>query len=195
MERADGTGVTTRQYREVVGALDVMFREMGLRSEVELWRVDGVGTCKQVGQFSSEDGLYPDIRVDMVRLREKRNLETAGENTLAACPYYRDNQGCVLGDLKAPICIAHVDYPDELRRRFGIDGYQLKKDIEWVLAVIQRQDPYSLQSEGFCHLTLSAIGQMTDHVRNYPVLDENDRRLPRLFSFIHMPYQHSTFAR
>lgn len=195
MERVNGTGITVRQYREVVGTLDVMFREMGLRSEVELWRVDGVGTCRQVGQFSSEGGFCPDVREGVIRLREERNLQTAGENTLAACPYFRDNQGCVLGDLKAPVCIAHVDYPEELRRRFGIDGYQLKKDIEWMLNVIQSQDLDSLKSEGFCHLALSAIGQMTNHVRHYPILGENDRRFPRLFSSMLTPYQHSEFAR
>lgn len=198
MERVDGAGVTIRQYRKVVGALDVMFKEMGLRSEVELWRVNGVGSCKQVGRFFSEGGFHPNIREVIVKLRDTRNSEVLGENTLAVCPYYRDNQGCVLDGLKAPVCVAHIDHSGELRRRFGIDGYQLKKDIEWILNDVQSQDPYSLQSEGFCHLALSAIGQMTDHVRNYPVLDENDRRLPQLLSFMRIPspyYQHSAFAR
>lgn len=182
MERVNGRGITVRQYREVVGALDVMFREMGRRSEADLWRVDGVGSCKQVGRFSSEDGFHPNIREIMIRLREERSLETLGENTLAACPYFRDTRGCVLGDLKAPVCIAHVDYSAELRKRFRIDGYQLKKDIEWMLKVIQGQDPHSPQSEELSSVALSATNQMTDHVRSYPILGENDRRLARLFS-------------
>lgn len=60
-----------------------------------------------------------------------------------------------------------------------------------MLVVIQSQDPDSPQSEEFCPLALSAIGQMTDHVRNYPILGKNDRRLPRLFSSMRMFYQHS----
>lgn len=185
MERAVDTKKITEQYRGVVGLLDAMFREIGLRSEAELWRFDGVGNCSYVTKVSSEIGLESPARRRLIRLRQKRNKDIGGKSTIAKCPYHRAGMGCVLGDLKAPICIAHVDYPGTLQRKFKVDGYQLKQDIDWILECILGQEVSDNESElfdcmnvgEFNELAQEAIRKMSGHIKLFPLLERDDSYL------------------
>lgn len=166
--------VTASQYTKVVGALDQMFTEMDLRSNGSLWRwkdspYEGVGSCKYISKSPSESGLVGPARQTLLNLRVQRAKEFPGSSSVSSCPYHRENQGCILGELKSPICISHVDHPGELRRRFGIDGYQLTTDISWILrSILESQDP--TQNNQFVDDAHQAVIQMTQHVKRFPVI-------------------------
>ncbi len=103
-------------------------------------------------------------------------------------PYHRENQGCVLGELKSPLCISHIDgYEpnyyryDELQERFGIKSGQLTMDISWILrTILEAKDPYNrnnlqspVENDTFVNNAYEAVLQMTNHVRRFPILHSN----------------------
>lgn len=92
-----------------------------------------VGSCKYTNQEASEGGIYGPVRELLIQLREKRKEENPGYSNLSPCPYHRENSGCVLGNLKSPLCIGHIEHPGELKKRFGIDGHELEHNIRWIL--------------------------------------------------------------
>lgn len=172
------------QYKKVVGALNGLFNHMDLRSEVQSWRFDGVGSCRNCGRCMSEFGITGPAKLDLISLRDEVNFQVKGSNTLSQCPYYRDSIGCILGDLKSPLCIAHVDNPGNLKR-FRIDGYRLTFDIQWTLDIILRQDMSKAEQElgvrvapdGFTEIALDAVSQMVNWVKTYPELKMEERTL------------------
>lgn len=174
---------TIEQYTGVVGLLDQMFKEMDIRSNVATWRWEGspyfmIGSCT-IDKETSEGGIYGPARELIIQLRETRREENPGFSNLSPCPYHRENFGCVLGDQKSPLCIEHIDYPSELEKRFGIDGYKLEHDIRWILDNIQNDlfpkkltDSLgvSVDDGSFAKLASEAIVQMTNRIRRYPIL-------------------------
>lgn len=157
------------RYRSVVGALDNMFKVIGLRSEVELWRVDGVGSCRNMDRESSEYHLGGPAKNELIRLREERNRNVPGKpSPLTDCPYHREGFGCVLGDLKGPYCISHIDRPSTLKRQLRINGYELMQDIDQVLQSI-------LLMGGTSPDIVEAISEMTKYIETYPILGMEDR--------------------
>lgn len=116
------------QYRRVVGAVNNVFLELSARTEWEKWRMDGVGSCG-ISREVSETGLVGVAKTDLIELREKRNSEAGGEHVESrlSCDYHRKECGCVLGDLKAPICLTYVENWDEL------EDLGLNKPIEKLL--------------------------------------------------------------
>lgn len=138
-EREDGNpnpkvDLIIGQYRHVVGALDVMFREMSKKTLWEIWKQDGVGSCA-IPREVSESGIVGLARGALIALRDERN----GQNGLqtvegrSVCPYHRANHGCVLGDLKSPICIAYIENKDEFLEKFGLDAAAFYKEVRSIL--------------------------------------------------------------
>lgn len=176
---------TVFQYRTVVGKLDEMFFEMDLRSEVMLWRADGVGSCRAVDKPFSESYLEGKAKKRLIKLRDEKIKRVDLGYTPSFCPYHSLEKGCVLGNLKSPLCIAHVDYPSELQRRFGINGINLADDILLVLGVILRQDTKMIYKEfgqdlnmnEFVELAVDSIKQMTNHIKRSPILDDSERKI------------------
>lgn len=175
--------VIVSQYTTIVGALDQMFTEIDLRSKGSLWRWEdsayaGSGSCKYISKEPSESGFVGPTRRLFINLREDKAKEFPGSSSLSSCPYHRENHGCILGELKSPLCISHIDSPGELRPRFGIDGYKLTQDISWILrSVLESTDPHTkhvlespLQNNDFVAEACAAIEQMTRHVKRFPVL-------------------------
>lgn len=173
MTNSPEVDLIVRQYRAVVGALDNMFKEMSSRSEVMLWMVDGIGTCRNATREISEYKIVGSARDTLIALRDERNKQIPGmKGDLTECPYYRAGSGCVLGDLKGPYCIAYVDSPFSLRKFFKIDGDKLRDDIDLILLTILLQDT-TLQ---FTQTALQAISTMTAYVTKHRMLDPQDRR-------------------
>lgn len=177
-------GMVVSQYRRVVGALDIMFKEMDLRSEVMFWRWDGVGTCRGVDLAFSEKGMVGIAKKELIELRNNKSREYPKTEPVCSCPYHRKEIGCVLGDLKGPICIGHIDFPKESEARFGIDGSKLSGDIKWILQTILNQgqdrkcrlEDGTISTEEFVGLSVGAVEQMTKHVERFPILSHEDRK-------------------
>lgn len=174
--------IIVSQYTTIVGALDKMFTEIDLRSNGSLWRwkdspFEGVGSCKYISKGPSESGLVGLAKENLLDLREHRAQQFPGSSPLSSCPYHRENHGCILGDLKSPFCIDHIDgYDpmagyDELRDRFGIPSGQLQTDIGSILrSVLESKDP--TQNNQFVSEAQNAISQMTEHVKRFPVIHD-----------------------
>lgn len=122
------------QYTRVVGKLHEMFMEMTKRTEWEVWRFDGVGSCGLPKELS-EIGLSGIARERIIALREDRNRENNMERVQGkqACPYHRKDFGCVLGDLKSPVCISYMENKEEVWEKFGIDAAVFYKEVRSIL--------------------------------------------------------------
>lgn len=126
-----------QQYQTAVGILNNMFDIARVRTTGELWRLDGVGSCVQIhNKEDSEIELIGPAKKYIVALRETRNQEAGGHSILTGCPYHREGIGCVLGNLKSPVCIQHFENWGEWRARFGINAWILKEEIDDVLNLI-----------------------------------------------------------
>lgn len=175
--------VIVSQYTTIVGALDQMFKEIDLRSNGSFWRWNdspyaGVGGCKHINKSPSESGLVGSARNILIKLREQKEKEFPGSSSLSPCPYHRENHGCILEELKSPLCIEYVDNPEEIKKRFGIDGSQLTHNIGWMLRyILESKDPHThmklespIQNNDFVHDAHEAITTMTQHIKRFPVL-------------------------
>ncbi len=167
-----------RQYTAVVGALDNLFLEMDLRSDMGLWRINGVGTCRNLNEEGARQGLGGPAKDTLILLRTRRAKDNPGLSRLTACPYHREGCGCILKELKSPLCIAAVENKDEVWNRFKIKGQDLEDDIEWMLEGVLYQgvppgtkhfNPNMPTSE-FVLEALDAICQMTKYVKAFPVI-------------------------
>lgn len=163
-----------------------MFKEMGKRSEMEAWRLDGVGTCQGMSAINktvSEFGITGPSRKEIIRLREERARQFPGNSNLTSCPYHREDYGCVLGDLKSPVCTAVIDSPEEIKRTFGIDGFELRQDITLILRVILDQDQKQLNIlfqpapsiKEFFWYSLESIQEINEAVCQLPILEQHQR--------------------
>ena len=162
-------GKTVEQYRGVNKSLNQMFREMDIRSNTSSWRLRGyenVGSCKGITKKHSQEGLEGIARGFLILLREERDATVPGSSKLTPCPYHRENHGCVLSELKSPLCISHIDNPAELKRRLNIDGDQLTEDIRWVLRNILTGNA----DDDFMQDAHQAVTLMTSHIRRFPIL-------------------------
>lgn len=88
---------------------------------------------------------------------------------------------CV-GDLKAPICIQHIDNPSKAVV-FKINPYELIADIGWILDIILWQDfekasedlGFEINISEFTELSIETIKFMREQVRKFPILEESER--------------------
>ncbi len=165
------------QYVAVAGALDRLWKEISLRTNNSLWRQEGpykgAGSCRDVDKALAED-LLSDFTI--IQLRDKRNYETPGK--VRYCPNHRVGKGCVLGDLKSPRCLDHIDdgHEEEIQARFGI----CLLDMRDPLLQIQgggtnrpRNGDYTLRPEvndEFVRVTVAGIEHLTDYIKSFPVL-------------------------
>ena len=132
------------RYKTVVGALNQMFQAASPRTTREAWRKDGLGSCAYIrNKEQSEIGLLEPAKDRLIELREARNRKFGGKSTLTGCPYHRAGYGCVLGDLKAPVCIRYSDPGSfmEWGARFGINTDDLRDEVDTVLKGILVHDP------------------------------------------------------
>lgn len=95
-----------------------MFWEISLRTTEEPWRKNGVGSCV-IPTYLAQGGLNNDGGRLIRRLQEEVNAVYPGQST-TLCVFHRSGIGCILDDLKGPVCMAHVDNPTEIKTRFGV---------------------------------------------------------------------------
>lgn len=174
------------QYRTLVGGYNRLFRELSLRTNGELWRKDdkfkGVGSCIYADRSYSETYIEGQARARIIELRGERNKDKGGKSKID-CPYHRPGRGCILDDLKSPLCIEHVDNPGELRERFGIDGYSLKRRIHdslervlWGAAATEERGEHvnPESNDGFVVKESEEIERIISHVKTFPVLHQDE---------------------
>lgn len=139
-ERQEAILAITGQYLEASAAAQQMFDALGPRVR-QLWQMSGpyenVGSCRYLDKPSSEGWLSGIAKNHLIELREARNVQVPGESQLTDCPYHRTEGGCVLAELKSPLCMSHVDMPSEIERLTGVQGtgvsIGIRKTLEEIL--------------------------------------------------------------
>lgn len=166
------------QYRKVAGAMDIFWKEISIRTNGGSWREDGVGSC-DIDKALSEDLIDGPTFGDIVRLRERRNYETPGERRY--CPYHRIGKGCVLGDLKSPRCLDHVDYGhfEEIPERFGIQIPDMRTPLHRILlgGMNPREGDWKIKphvNDEFVQTTYDEITGLTEYIKTFPILHPDE---------------------
>lgn len=176
MEKLRSPWKGAKQYMGINRALNGLLRSAEERSEIGRWKKDGVGTCSGVEKIGSEVGL--DNPVGRVILDYRRGVKLPPKSRLSSCPYFIDNIGCAIPELKAPICASVLEDYQIWKQKFGIDGVFLNVDTVFILHIILSGNQTRLKKylpdntptiNEFYNLALDAIGQMTKHVRQFPV--------------------------
>lgn len=134
-----------REYMQINLAINDLFRAAELRSGIGQWKKDGVGSCIGLTRTGSECGLIGPAKEVILRLRDKVNFKDHGHSRLTECPFHREDSGCSIPALKAPICASIVDDPLIWKKAFGIEGIQLGIDLDWVLFITLTQDKAKLK--------------------------------------------------
>lgn len=132
-----------------------------------------MGACKDVDKLYSETGLVGEAKEEIVLLREQRNQEQGGTSTIPPCPYHRAGYGCVLEDLKSPLCIAHFDADWEWKRNFGVDAQALKSEIETTLKLILEGE--TLESHTLVERFTQKVTSITNQIVKHPILDGSQK--------------------
>ena len=104
--------ITLRQYTMCTTVLEHIFR----LAPDQCWKRDGIGCCGWEG--SVDDDLNAAIK-DWKELRRARLAERmpTGSEWHGACTYHKEDEGCVLSELKSPKCFYTVcdsDLPESL---------------------------------------------------------------------------------
>ena len=121
------------QYRQIAAAYGELFGEIYKRTEYEEWRMDGIGSCRipTHNSLAGIDGIAKDA---IIQLREQVSESDTSERVelaegAAMCRYHRAGKGCVLTDLKSPMCISHIESRDEVAGKFGIEQMDFAMDV------------------------------------------------------------------
>lgn len=164
--------IITNQYKRVASSLSRLFEEIAPRTVYHVWRTDGVGSCR-ISIHTSEQGIEGLAQKKIIELRLQQNPSDDAEK----CGFHIENRGCKLTDLRGPYCLEHIDAPWELKKRFGIDGYQLTQDIRWILQTILHagiDNPKPDENEEFTQGAIKAIEIMMSYVQKFSFADEEE---------------------
>lgn len=123
-ERQRVVGIIIEQYTECTRALNELFR----MAPDQCWAKDGIGCC-DVDMGYAEEGLDGPAKTTLDMMRAARLDEE--NTTIHACPYHKENFGCILGELKAPRCAAHYCRGD--LRGTGYSYRRVREVLEKVL--------------------------------------------------------------
>lgn len=150
------------QYRKVAGEFDNLWRAISVRSNKNAWRLEsrGIGSCHEDGGLS----IFGPARPDLFELRKRKNRETGGVRLAQACQFHRAGRGCVLGDLKSPLCLDYVDshHKDEIQRRFKVSMFKMEPTLLCIL---------SGNADGnFVQMTVEKTQNMIDYIETFPIL-------------------------
>ncbi len=172
---------SVRLYRCIAGAFDRMWQATNLRTKSASWRRDGVGSCHYV--YDDSFGLvilnYPKlIRARLEELADQRSWEVPGQSNIT-CPFHRRNKGCILGDLKSPLCLDFFDdgQEEEIKENFGITIPPSKDILEiaglagTLIYMGIKLDPAFIRS--VIRGTLKEVRQVTAYIETFPILSNN----------------------
>lgn len=151
-----------RLYRAVAAPLDELWKVISVRSNKNAWRLEsqGIGSCHEAGDLS----IFGPARPDLIELRKRRNRETGGIRLAKACQFHRTGRGCVLSDLKSPLCLDYVDshHKDEIQRRFKVSMFKMEPTLLRIL---------SGNADGnFVQMTVEKTQNMIDYIETFPIL-------------------------
>lgn len=150
------------QYRTVAGEFDRLWKVISIRSNHNSWRLEsrGIGSC------SGDTGLsiLGPARPDLFELRKRRNRETDGIRLAKACGFHRAGRGCILGDLKSPLCLDYVDdrHGDEMQRKFKVGMFKMEPTLMHIL--------YGNADDEFVRMTVEKTQSMIDYIETFPIL-------------------------
>lgn len=150
------------QYRAVAKEFDRLWKVISIRSNKNAWRLEsrGIGSCNE------DDGLsiVGPARPDIFELRKIKNRETGGIRLAWACEFHRADRGCVLGDLKSPLCLDYIDslHKDEIQKRFKIGMFKMEPTLLRILS--------GNASDDFIQMTVEKTQTMIDYIETFPVL-------------------------
>ncbi len=150
------------QYRRVAGELDKLWKAISVRSNQNAWRLEsrGIGSCHEDGELS----IFGPARPDIFELRKRRNRETGGIRLANACDFHRAGKGCVLGDLKSPLCLDYIDsyHDDEMQKRFKVGMFKMEPTLLFILS--------GNASDGLIQTAIEKIQNRIDYIETFPVL-------------------------
>lgn len=180
-DREEQEKYIVEQYRTVAGVINTFWREVSLRTLSSSWRQEGpdkgMGSCAAVYKDLSEDLLDGPAYSRIIRLRDELNFETPGESGRCPCPYYREDKGCILGGLKSPRCLDHIDWGinSELVERFGICFTHVKEPLKRVLlgGINPQVGDYEIKPEvnnGFVKTFCEGAQATIDYIKTFPIL-------------------------
>ncbi|MDO8576920.1 MAG: hypothetical protein Q7R82_01115 [Candidatus Daviesbacteria bacterium] len=124
-----------KSYRRVAGEFDKLWKAISVRSDQNFWRLperQGIGSCTGDSGLSISGPARPDL----FELRKRRNREAEGIRLAKACEFHRAGKGCVLGDLKSPLCLEYVDkyHETEMQNRFDISMLKMEPTLLRILS-------------------------------------------------------------
>lgn len=157
------------RYRRVAGAFDNLWQAISVRSNQNAWRLEsrGIGSC------SGDSGLsiFGPARPDIFELRKRRNQETEGIRLAKACQFHRVGRGCVLGDLKSPLCLDYVDslHGDEIQSRFKIGILKMEPTLLLILS--------GNTSDDLVQAAVEKIQNRIDYIETFPILHPEELKL------------------
>lgn len=154
------------QYRAVAGEFDRLWKIISVRSNKNAWRLEsrGIGSC------SGDSGLsiFGPARPDIFELRKIRNRETGGISLSEACQFHRAGRGCVLGDLKSPLCLDYVDsrHGEEMQKRFKVGMFKMEPTLLYILS--------GNADNQFVRMTVENTQNMISYIETFPILHPED---------------------
>ena len=163
---------------DIANAHDSLWQEIYKRTTTKSWERDpkGIGSCNVSDEIVTE-GLATPFKSDLIQLRNRRSNEVPLTGTNGGCPHHRPNVGCVLGGLKAPLCLDYEDLfmKPEIEARFGICLMPVKPYLLHVVdaQVDQNGTPINFdpkENADFTARTVASINLVTDYIKEFPIL-------------------------
>lgn len=151
------------QYRMVAGEFDKLWKIISVRSDQNSWRLperQGIGSCS--GDYGLS--IFGPARPDLFELRKRRNRETGGIRLAKACEFHRTGRGCILGDLKSPLCLDYVDsrHEVEMQNRFKIGILKMEPTLLLILSGNANDD--------LVQAAVEKIQNRIGYIETFPVL-------------------------
>lgn len=166
------------QSQRVVRAWNNMFAEISSRTVGEEWKRDGIGSCGYHDYSSPADyGIAKERIVELMEERNRTNSLPRVEGRYA-CPYHRANFGCVLGDLKPPICVGHIENAGEVKGKFDIVRLDHVYEVFKVLRRIHfsktnnEKEVAPEKNEDFVREVIGNIHAKTQYIKTFPEVEQ-----------------------
>lgn len=135
-ERSPDKAMVIRQYQRAAEAFNAMWEAIDARTDGAAWKKDGVGSCR-VSPHLFETYLGGVVTNEVERLWDAKDADNPDldESDYRRCMFHRIGEGCILGDLKSPRCLSHVDGSNvaEIETKLGTK----LPDIKQPLVIIQ----------------------------------------------------------
>ena len=112
------------QYREAASYVGKLFEV----APDQCYKYNGVGCCIIDTEKAEEsiEGPASEEILELMRIR----LERVGEEENGVCSYHKESYGCMLGNLKSPLCLSYYCYGELIDTDFSTnDIYDMLSDI------------------------------------------------------------------